>query len=80
MATITNPAPREGRLYYVTVRDAGRHGYLLGPYDTHEEALENVDRGRKLAEEANVWSHFYEFGTGSLPASLLALPKSLFGL
>ncbi len=69
----------EGRRYYVTVRDAGKHGFLLGPYDTHEEALENVDRGRTLAEKANDRAAFYSFGTGSIAPGLIAYPNGLFG-
>jgi hypothetical protein len=56
---------RPGR-YYVTVRDGDRHGYLLGPYDSHLEALENVDRGNRLAGEADGRAHWYAFGTGRL--------------
>lgn len=56
---------RPGR-YYVTVRDGQRHGFLLGPYDSHLEALENTDRGKALAEKADPRAHWYAFGTARL--------------
>lgn len=31
--------------YYVTVKDGPRTGFLLGPYDTHAEALAQLNRG-----------------------------------
>lgn len=68
---------RPGR-YYVTVRDGGRHGYLLGPYDTHQEALENVERGRDLANDADSRAHWYAFGTGRLQDET-ATVASIFG-
>lgn len=63
--------------FFVTVRDEarGRHSFLLGPYDTHEEALAQVPRGITLAGEADPWSHFYEFGT----AQTTAQPRAVFG-
>lgn len=47
--------------------DEGEHRrlMLLGPYDTHAEALRNVDRGRKLAEH-DPKAHWYYFGTCSM--------------
>lgn len=62
----------EARSYYVTVQDAGRTGFLLGPYDEHAGALANVERGRGLAEAANSRAVFYAFGTSSLPAGVVA--------
>jgi hypothetical protein len=43
----------ETREFFVTVVDGPRYGFLLGPYATHEEALGQVDRGRKLANDSN---------------------------
>lgn len=53
------------KYYYVSVIDidANRHGLLLGPYPTHQEALDNVKRARELAYKADPRSHFYGFGT-----------------
>jgi hypothetical protein len=67
----------EDRVFYVTVRDAGRTGFLLGPYDTHPEALQNVDQARALAEAADPWAHFYAFGTAS--HSRRQILKTVFG-
>lgn len=60
------------RDFYVSVRDAGRTGLLLGPYATHMEALDNVTRGKALAQEANWKAAFYAFGTCSLPKGMAA--------
>ena len=49
------------------IEDEGEHRrlMLLGPYDTHAEALRNVDHGRKLAEQ-DPKAHWYYFGTCSM--------------
>ena len=49
--------------FYVSVIDGKKHGLLLGPYPTKEEAEGQVERGRKLANDADPWAHFYAFGT-----------------
>lgn len=59
--------PLHDVVYYVTVHDAGRTGFLLGPFDTHQQALDNVTRGRELARKATLWSDFYAFGTANAP-------------
>ncbi len=51
--------------FYVTVVDGKRHGFLLGPYSTHQEAIDNVDRGCTLANDADPRAAFYAFGTAS---------------
>lgn len=53
--------------FYVTVKDAGRTGFLLGPFEDVRDALVNVKRGRDLACEHNVRAVFYTFGTSRLP-------------
>ena len=60
-------AEQAGRVFYVTVIDGPRKGILLGPYDTHREALDNVSHGRNLAESADPRVAFYAFGTCSAP-------------
>lgn len=67
--------------YYVTVRDGSRTGGLLGPYETHEEALQNVERGRQLAHESDgaTRSWFYAYGTSKLTVRGKELPKGVFG-
>lgn len=69
--------PGTGR-YYVTVTVAGRVGFLLGPYLTHEDALANVKRGKALADKADPWSHFYAFGTVAVTDPTVN-PKVVFG-
>lgn len=49
--------------FYVTVRDGGRSGALLGPYNTHDEALANVDRAREHAQQVNDRAIWYAYGT-----------------
>ena len=51
--------------FYVSIKDPDRphrYGLLLGPFDTHDEALANVALGRELAHEANpreaAWAAF----------------------
>lgn len=71
------PDSRPGH-YYVTVRDAGRTGWILGPYPQHQEAIDNVDRGRDLANDANSRACFYSYGTSRVDPSAEP-PKSIFG-
>jgi len=60
-----------GRVFYVSVVDVERNrkGILLGPFKTHQEALDSVRRGRKLAEEADPRVPLMSFGTCSAPRS-----------
>jgi hypothetical protein len=48
---------------------------LLGPYESHAEAMENVKRGRELAIEHDRRSVFDGFGTTQAPER-----KTVFGL
>jgi hypothetical protein len=72
------PPGTTARLFYVTVRDAGRTGFLLGPYSTHGEALANVKRGTRLAQDANSRAVFYAFGTSRWKTGD-PVPKTVFG-
>ena len=60
----------EGRSFYVTIRRDSRTGWLLGPYESHTEALDNVRIGREKANLADPYSFFDEFGTASLPSEM----------
>jgi hypothetical protein len=51
--------------FYVTVQDAGKTGFLAGPFKNHEYALQWVDKTRKIAEEIDPRAAFYSFGTSS---------------
>lgn len=67
----------ETREFFVTVIDGPRYGFLLGPYATHEEALDQVDRGRKLANDSNDRAWFYGYGTASAVAG--TVKQTVFG-
>jgi hypothetical protein len=56
-----------GKDFYVTVIDGPRAGFLLGPFKTHKEALDNVERGRRLANKVNDRACWYGYGTASAP-------------
>ena len=56
------PDPRPGP-YYVTAIDGTRHAFLLGPYDHHQDALDMVDEGRRIAQELDRRAIWYAFGT-----------------
>jgi hypothetical protein len=60
--------------FYVTVRDAGRTGFLLGPYGDIRDALVNVDRGKGLAEQHNSRAVFYAYGVSRLPFGTTVKP------
>lgn len=57
--------------FYASVRDGVRTGFLLGPYDDHEEALGAVDKARTLAARVDDRAHFYAFGTARVEADRL---------
>jgi len=48
--------------YYVTCKDAGRTGWLSGPYQTPEDALADVRQVSALAKRHDLWAAFYAFG------------------
>lgn len=63
-----HPDPRPG-CYYVSAIDGKRKALLLGPYPTHEAALERVDLARRKLHELCQWrSHWWLYGTARLPA------------
>lgn len=67
-------AGEAGRAFYVTIKRGVhptkmRRGILLGPYDTHQQALDNVQRGADLACNADPAANFDAFGTCSAPRS-----------
>ena len=56
-----------GRLFYVSVVDGGRYGFLSGPYATHAEAMADVNEVQVLAEKHDPGAAFYAFGTARAP-------------
>jgi hypothetical protein len=63
--------------FYVTVRDAGRTGFLLGPYQDYRDALANQRRGADLAQKADCRAAFYAYGTSRLPIGTAC--RTVFG-
>lgn len=59
--------------FYVTMKDAKRTAWLLGPFNEHKVALEAVAVTRQYAINMDAWAHFYAFGTSSIEAD--ELPK-----
>lgn len=51
------------RYYYASVIDGDRKGLLMGPFDTHQEALDAVPRPKKLAYAADPKAPWYAYGT-----------------
>lgn len=70
--TPTDSQPEKARKFYVTmIRDPGPRqqvSLLAGPFDTHEEALSQVDAARKHAEEVDPRAVFDAFGTTGVTA------------
>ena len=65
-ASQIEPDPRPGA-YYVSVVDAGRNCLLAGPYPTHQEALDLLDKANNIACSLDPRAHFYAYGTCRLP-------------
>lgn len=58
-----NPNPEPGN-YYVSVIDGNRFGLLLGPFNSHQEALDKVEAVSNKAYELNPSeAAFAGFGT-----------------
>lgn len=53
----------EPSFYYVTAYDAGKLYYMAGPYATHREALELVDKCLRIANEYDGRAWFMSWGT-----------------
>lgn len=62
-------------MFYVTVRDAGKVGFLLGPLATKAEAEARVEDVRGMATELNSWAAFYAFGTSRWKGAADAAPQ-----
>jgi acetyl-CoA acetyltransferase len=52
--------------YYVSVIDGPRKGLLVGPLNTHDEALALVNAARDKANDLDPRAAFYAFGTASI--------------
>jgi len=49
--------------YYVTVIRDKKIGYLAGPYQNHQDAIDLVSVVREIATEIDPWCAFDTFGT-----------------
>lgn len=66
--------------FFVTIKDGPKVGWLLGPYETHWEAIRNVDRGRRMACEVNDReTAFAGFGTAGVKDWKWRKVKTIFG-
>ncbi len=72
---------RPGRVFYVSVVDGSRYGLLAGPYDAHQDALDNVKGARAMAEAVDPRAVWYSFGTVLIEPvdETHAAPKAVFG-
>lgn len=52
-----------GSRYFVSAIDGTRRALVAGPYQTHGEALGDVEAARAVAYELDGRSHFYAWGT-----------------
>ena len=49
--------------YYVTAKDGPQWWYMAGPYQTHAEALANVDKALAIADKHDGRAWFMAWGT-----------------
>lgn len=57
-------------MFYVTALDGKRVAFLLGPFDSEDEAEQWVPAATKLACEKDVRAWFYSYGTAAAPHRL----------
>lgn len=55
--------------YYVSAIDAGRTFLMAGPFDTHQDALENVENARLIADGLDPRAWFMAWGTVRIEGS-----------
>lgn len=60
----TKPGP-----YYVSAMDHGKTWLMAGPYDTHHQALADVDRARDIATEHDPRAWWKAWGTVRIEGS-----------
>lgn len=70
------PDPRPGN-YYVSVMDGDRRALLLGPFPTHQQALDMVEPVRAKGLELDPRALWYEFGTARLQDDGIAIGGNL---
>lgn len=57
--------PRPG-YYYCTVIDGSNYALLAGPYESHQEAIDNLPTVKRVALKTDARAAFYAFGTARL--------------
>lgn len=75
---VQEPVVDPDRLFFVTVQNDDRTGFLAGPLETHQEALDLVSQAKRLANASDPWAAFYQFGTASLPRNHPRMPTGIF--
>lgn len=60
------PDPRPGH-YYVSATEGRRYALLLGPYATHQEAIDTVDLARLECTARDPRAVWWAYGTSRLP-------------
>ena len=82
MATITKRDQYLGDIvdtrpgdYYVSVIDGTRYALLAGPFTTHQEALNMVERTKDLAQTLDSRAVFYGFGTCRTDTRIEGVPR-----
>ena len=61
-------------VFYVSAEYQGQHCILLGPFPTHQRAMDMVGVGRERAWKKDYRAPWYGYGTGSARASVPVLP------
>jgi hypothetical protein len=64
--------------YYATVYDAGRHGFLLGPFRSKRTAERNVEPARQMAYRHDDRAWFYAFGTARVKVDIPGARPAVF--
>jgi hypothetical protein len=62
-STCAGGCEKEQRRFYATAKDGQRAALLLGPFQTHQEALDAVPAARRAAQEVDGRAWFWEYGT-----------------
>lgn len=70
------PDPQPGR-YYVTAIDGAKRYFLAGPWETHAEALAQVESVRRFAELTDPRAIWMAYGTARQPLDGEAIKSAL---
>lgn len=69
-----SPAP-DTTAFYVSAIDGDRDWLISGPYDTHQQALDDVDRVRELICAQDGRGHFMAWGTAGFRGAREEAPQ-----